>query len=49
MAAVALPAVRAFALPARWALALPLAGVLYALMTIDSALRGPHRTPYWRS
>ncbi len=49
MAAVALPAVRAFDLPARWALALPLAGVLYALMTIDSALRGPHRTPYWRS
>ena len=31
---------RAFDLPARWALALPLAGVLYALMTVDSALRG---------
>jgi hopene-associated glycosyltransferase HpnB len=49
MAAVALPAVRAFDLPRRWALALPLAGVLYALMTVDSAVRGPHRTPYWRS
>jgi hopene-associated glycosyltransferase HpnB len=49
MAVVALPAVRAFDLPWRFALALPLAGVLYALMTVDSALRGPHRTPYWRS
>jgi hopene-associated glycosyltransferase HpnB len=47
MAAVALPAVRAFALPPRWALALPLAGVLYALMTLDSALRGP-RGGRWR-
>lgn len=49
MAAVALPATGAFGLPRRWALALPLAGVLYALMTVDSGLRGPHRTPYWRS
>ncbi len=49
MAVVATPAVRAFGLPWRWALALPLAGVLYALMTLDSALRGAQRTPYWRS
>ncbi|HSJ73186.1 MAG TPA: glycosyltransferase, partial [Miltoncostaeaceae bacterium] len=47
MAAVALPAVRAFGLPRRWALALPLAGALYALMTVDSALRGP-RGGGWR-
>ena len=49
MALVAAPAVRAFDLPARWALALPLSGVLYTLMTVDSALRGAQRTPYWRS
>ncbi len=49
MAVVATPAVRAFGLPAGWALTLPLAGVLYALMTVDSALRGGQITPYWRS
>jgi hopene-associated glycosyltransferase HpnB len=47
MAVVALPAVRAFGLPRPWALALPLAGLLYALMTVDSALRGP-RGAGWR-
>ena len=47
MAAIALPAVRAFGLPPRWALALPLSGVLYAAMTVDSALRGP-RGGGWR-
>ena len=47
MAGIALPAVRGFGLPRRWALALPLAGLLYALMTVDSALRGP-RGGGWR-
>jgi hopene-associated glycosyltransferase HpnB len=47
MAVVALPATRAFGLPRRWALALPLAGTLYAMMTVDSALRGP-RGGGWR-
>ncbi|HEX2506836.1 MAG TPA: glycosyltransferase [Miltoncostaeaceae bacterium] len=47
MATVALPAAGAFGLPRRWALALPLAGLLYALMTVDSALRGP-RGGGWR-
>ncbi|HZR93568.1 MAG TPA: glycosyltransferase [Gaiellaceae bacterium] len=36
---VSLPAVRLFCLPPGWALALPLAGVLYGAMTLDSALR----------
>ena len=47
MAAVALPAVRAFDLRPRWALTLPLAGTLYGMMTVDSALRGP-RGGGWR-
>ena len=34
-----LPAVRSFRLTPAWALALPLAGVLYGAMTVDSALR----------
>jgi hopene-associated glycosyltransferase HpnB len=49
MAALALPAVRAFGLVPAWALTLPLAGVLYAGMTVDSALRGAQPAPYWRS
>jgi hopene-associated glycosyltransferase HpnB len=47
MAAVALPATRAFGLAPAWALALPLSGALYAGMTVDSALRGP-RGGGWR-
>ncbi len=35
-----LPAVRYFRLGRRWSLALPLAALLYAGMTVDSALRG---------
>jgi len=49
LAVVAAPAVRAFDLRAAWALTLPLAGVLYAAMTVDSALRGAQAPPYWRS
>jgi hopene-associated glycosyltransferase HpnB len=50
MAAIALPAARAFGRPPSWGLALPLAGALFAAMTVDSALRGPdQRAPYWRS
>jgi hopene-associated glycosyltransferase HpnB len=40
MAAVAGPSVRYFGLRPAWRLALPLAGVLYGGMTLDSALRG---------
>jgi hopene-associated glycosyltransferase HpnB len=47
MAAVALPAVRAFGLRPAWALTLPLSGTLYGMMTVDSALRGP-RGGGWR-
>lgn len=47
MAAVALPAVRSFGLGPGWALALPLSGALYGMMTVDSALRGP-RGGGWR-
>jgi hypothetical protein len=39
--------VRAFDLRPRWALTLPLAGTLYGMMTVDSALRGP-RGGGWR-
>ena len=39
MTAVFLPAVRFFDLRPTWALALPLAGLLYGAMTVDSALR----------
>ena len=46
-AAAALPAARYFGLRPRWALALPLAGILYGGMTLDSALRGP-RGGGWR-
>ena len=49
MALVALPSARAFGLRPAWALTLPLAGVLYAGMTVDSALRGAQAPPYWRS
>jgi hopene-associated glycosyltransferase HpnB len=49
MALVALPSARAFGLRPAWALTLPLAGVLYAGMTIDSALRGAQAPLYWRS
>jgi hopene-associated glycosyltransferase HpnB len=38
-AALYLPAVRRYALAAPWALTLPLAGVLYGAMTVDSAIR----------
>jgi hopene-associated glycosyltransferase HpnB len=46
MTLVFLPTVRFFRLPAAWALTLPLAGLLYGAMTVDSALRhaaGRHR------
>lgn len=46
-AAAALPATRYFGLRPRWALTLPLAGILYGGMTLDSALRGP-RGGGWR-
>ena len=49
MAVVGAPAARAFDLSPAWALTLPLAGVLYAGMTVDSALRGGQALPYWRS
>ena len=38
MAAVYVPTVRLFRLPPAWALTLPLAGLLYGAMTVDSAL-----------
>jgi len=38
---VYLPTVRSYACSPVWALTLPLAGILYGGMTIDSALRGP--------
>jgi len=47
MALVGLPAARAFGLTRAWGLALPLAGALYAGMTLDSAVRGP-RGGGWR-
>lgn len=37
--ALYLPAVRRFSLAPRWALTLPLAGLLYGAMTVDSAVR----------
>lgn len=40
-----LPAVRFFRLSPAWALALPLAGVLYGAMTLSSALASSPRTP----
>ncbi len=43
-AALAAPTVRYFRLNPLWSLTLPLAGVLYGAMTIDSALR-PERAP----
>jgi hypothetical protein len=46
-AVAALPATRHFGLRPRWALTLPLAGILYGGMTLDSALRGP-RGGGWR-
>jgi hypothetical protein len=49
MAVVGAPAARAFDLSPAGALTLPLAGVLYAGMTVDSALRGAQALPYWRS
>jgi hypothetical protein len=38
-AAVYLPTLRLYELPALWAATLPLAGLLYGAMTVDSALR----------
>jgi hopene-associated glycosyltransferase HpnB len=46
MAAVAGPAARYFDLGAGWRWTLPISGVLYGAMTVDSALRGPARG--WR-
>jgi hypothetical protein len=46
MSLVFLPTVRYFRLPWAWALSLPLAGVLYGAMTVDSAAR--RRTSAWR-
>ena len=49
MRSVYTPAVRFFNLPARFAFSLPLAGCLYGLMTIDSALRHARRArTEWR-
>jgi hypothetical protein len=39
MTALYLPTVRYFGLAPAWALTLPLAGLLYGAMTVDSALR----------
>ncbi len=47
MAAAAGPVTREFGLPWPWRLALPVSGLLYAAMTVDSALRGP-RGGGWR-
>ena len=47
MAVAAGPATRAFGLGWAWRLALPVAGLLYGAMTVDSALRGP-RGGGWR-
>lgn len=47
MAVAAGPATRAFGLAWPWRLALPVAGLLYGAMTVDSALRGP-RGGGWR-
>jgi len=49
MIVVALPAVRFFGLPGRWAVPMPVAGALYGAMTLDSALRGTTRAGGWRS
>jgi hopene-associated glycosyltransferase HpnB len=40
--------VRFFGQPAAWALSLPLAGLLYAAMTVDSAVRFSARRQRWR-
>lgn len=40
MALAYLPAIRYFGLNPAWALTLPIAGILYAAMTLDSAVRG---------
>jgi hypothetical protein len=42
-AALVLPTVRYFRLSPLWALTLPLAGILYGAMTIDSAVRPRRR------
>jgi hopene-associated glycosyltransferase HpnB len=47
MATVAVPVARAYGRTPWWGLCLPLAGTLYAAMTVDSALRGP-RGGGWR-
>lgn len=48
--ATCLPAIRAFRLAPAWALTLPLAGLLYGGMTLDSALRyAAGRPEPWRS
>ncbi len=41
MVAVATPVTREFGLSGAWRLALPVSGLLYGAMTLDSALRGP--------
>jgi len=38
---VATPVTREFGLSGVWRLALPVSGLLYGAMTLDSALRGP--------
>jgi hypothetical protein len=40
--------VRFFGQPVAWALTLPLAGLLYAAMTVDSAARFALRRQRWR-
>ena len=47
MVVAAGPVTREFALPWPWRLALPVSGLLYGAMTVDSALRGP-RGGGWR-
>jgi hypothetical protein len=41
------PTAREFGLGVGWQLALPISGLLYGAMTLDSALRGP-RGGGWR-
>jgi len=41
MVVVATPVTQEFGLSGAWRLALPVSGLLYGAMTLDSALRGP--------
>ena len=49
MAASTWPTLRLYGLPAVWGLTLPAAGILYTVMTVDSALRhGRGRGATWK-